>query len=74
MLFFYFQFIPTESVKIYEWYTRMQKQEKIKANPELLLQPDFRNEVAYVVSCNTIENEHFESIFQSEHYFLYKIN
>jgi len=52
----------------------MQKQEKIKANPELLLQPDFRNEVAYVVSCNTIENEHFESIFQSEHYFLYKIN
>ncbi len=72
--FFYFQFIPTESVKIYEWYNRMQKQEMIKANPGLLSQPDFRNDVAYVVSCNVIENEHFESIFQSEHYFLYKIN
>jgi hypothetical protein len=72
--FFYFQFIPTESIKIYEWYTHMKIQEKIRANPELLLQPDIRNECDYVVCCNSIENEHFESIFQSEHYFLYKIN
>jgi len=71
--YFYFRFIPTESKGIYEWYTRMKKQEQVKGQPEFLIQPDFINDVAFVVACNAIENEYFKPLFRSEHYILYKI-
>jgi hypothetical protein len=72
--FFYFQFIPTEPAKIYTWYTHMLIQENIRANPVLLLQPDIRNEVSFIVSCSVIINEHFQPVYQSGHYYLYKID
>jgi hypothetical protein len=71
--YFYHRFIPTESKGIYEWYIRMNKQGQVKAQPEVLIQPGFIDNVAFVIACSTIENEYFKPLFRSEHYRIYKI-
>ena len=71
--FVVYKFVPAGTNKIYEWYDRIQIQQKSEKNIDSLLKARIKYKIDYVLTKDSIVNDGFVPVKKAGAYMLYKL-
>lgn len=72
--FFVFKFVPSGGEKLYDWYERYLYKERLKSNPEVLIELKDQYGLKYLISSNPLDLEFLKLEKKGESHYIYSLN